>query len=131
MYYKLNFFIPMNIRITAPTIGLTPAISDYTEKHLETIKKFLADDPAAQCDVELAKTTNHHKHGDIFKAEIHIVAKGENIYASVEREDLYAAIDEVRDEVVRKLKSGKDKRRSLVRRGGAQVKDFIKGFWKK
>ncbi len=119
----------MNINIKTTTISLTPAISEYVEKRLRSIESFLQDDPTAQCDVELAKTTNHHKHGDIFKAEVHIVAKDTNIYASVEKEDLYAAIDVVKDEVVRKLKSSKDKRQSLVRRGGAQVKNILKGFW--
>ncbi len=118
----------MKINIKTTTISLTPAISDYVEKHVETIKKFLQDDPTAQCDIELAKTTNHHKHGDIFKAEIHIVAKDQNIYSSVEKEDLYMAIDEARDEVVRKLKSEKDKKRSLSREGGAEVKNIIKGL---
>lgn len=120
----------MHINIKTTTISLTPGIHDYVEKHLDSIKKFLDNDPTAQCDLELGKVSNHHKQGDIFKAEIHIVAKDQNIYSSVEREDLYRAIDEVRDEVVRKLKSTKDKRQSLLRRGGAQIKNFIKGFRK-
>ena len=119
----------MNINIKTSTITLTEAISDYVEKRMAPIKKFLEDDTTAQCDLELAKTTNHHKHGDIFKAEIHIVGKDKNIYASVEKEDLYVAIDLVKDEVLRKLKSSKDKSQSLLRRGGAQVKNIIKGFW--
>ncbi len=119
----------MNINIKTTTISLTPAISEYVDKHLDVIKRFLQDDSTAVCDLELAKTTNHHRHGDIFKADIHIVAKDQNIYASAEKEDLYAAIDVLKDEVSRKLKSSKDKRHSLVRRGGAQMKNFIKGFW--
>lgn len=119
----------MNINIKTTTISLTPAISEYVEKRLRSIENFLQNDTTAQCDIELAKTTNHHKQGDIFKAEVHIIAKDINIYASVEKEDLYAAIDIVKDEVVRKIKSSKDKKQSLVRRGGAQVKNILKGFW--
>ena len=119
----------MNINIKATTIGLTPAISEYVDKHLGIIKKFLQDDSTVQFDLELAKTTNHHKQGDIFKAEIHIVAKDKNIFVSVEKEDLYAAIDIARDEVMQKLKSSKDKKQSMMRRGGAQVKNILKGLW--
>ena len=86
----------MNINIKTTTISLTPAISEYVEKRLRSIEAFLQDDTTAQCDIELARTTNHHKQGDVFKAEVHIVAKDINIYASVEKEDLYAAIDIVR-----------------------------------
>lgn len=121
----------MNINIKTTTISLTEAISDYVEKRLRPIESFLAGDTTAQCDIELAKTSNHHKQGDIFKAEVHIIGLNTNIYASVEKEDLYAAIDIVKDEVMRKLISGKDKRRSLIRRGGARVKDMLKGFWPK
>lgn len=118
----------MNINIKTTTISMTPAISDYIDKHLSSVKKFLDSDPTAKCDLEIAKTSNHHKHGDIFKAEIHIVAKDQNIYVNVEKDDLYTAIDILRDEVLRKLKSEKDKKRSLVKKGGAMVKDFIRGL---
>ncbi len=119
----------MNINIKTTTISMTPAISEYVEKHLDAVKRFTQDDPTAKCDLELAKTTNHHKHGDIFKAEIHIIAKGQNIYASVEKEDLYMAIDVLKDEVLRQLKTSKDKKQSMLRRGGAKVKNIIKGMW--
>lgn len=119
----------MNIKIKTTTITLTPAISEYVEKRMKITEKFLQDDTTAQCDIELAKTSNHHKHGDIFKAEVHIVAKDKNIYASVEKEDLYSAVDAVKDEVLREIKNSKEKRQSFIRRGGARVKNIIKGFW--
>ncbi len=119
----------MNVNIKTTSLGLTPAISEYVEKRLSTIDKFFESDTTAQCDIELAKTTNHHKQGDIFRAEVHIIAKGMNTYASAEKEDLYAAIDEVRDEVLRLVKSSNEKKRSLVRRGGARIKDIIRGLW--
>ena len=119
----------MNINIKTTTITLTPSISEYVDKRIGLIEKFLQDDSSVQCDVELAKTTSHHRQGDIFKAEVHIVGKDKNIYVSAEKEDLYAAIDAVKDEVLREIKSSNSKRRSLIRRGGAQIKNIIKGLW--
>lgn len=119
----------MNINIKTTNVTLTSAISDYVEKRLKKISKLLNHDASAQCDVELAKTSEHHQKGDIFKAEIHIVGIGKNIYASSDNIDLYSAIDSVRDEILRELKSNKEKRISFVRRGGAQVKAMIKGLW--
>ncbi|MDE1941022.1 MAG: HPF/RaiA family ribosome-associated protein, partial [Patescibacteria group bacterium] len=107
----------------------TPAISDYANKRLEKIAVLLDSDPAAQCDIELGKTTDHHKKGNIFRAEIHVVGAGKNYYASSEQNDLYAAIDIVRDEIIRELTAGKAKRVSLLRRSGARVKNMIKGLW--
>jgi ribosomal subunit interface protein len=120
----------MNIHIKTTNITLTDAISDYVNKRLEKIEKLTSDDPSAQCDVELGRTTAHHNKGEVFKAEIHLVgAAGLNIYTSVEREDLYVAVDEVRDAVLREFTSTRKKNTSRVRRGGARIKEMMKGMW--
>jgi putative sigma-54 modulation protein len=119
----------MNINIKTTAITLTPAISEYTNKRLDKIQSLLANDPSAICDIELAKTTGHHNKGEIFRAEIHIVGAGKNVYASTEESDLYAAIDIVRDQVISELTSEKGKRLKILRRGGAKVKNIIRGLW--
>ena len=119
----------MNINIKATNISLTPSISEYTGKRFEKIAKLLKSDQSTQCDIELARTTEHHNKGDIFRAEIHIVGKGKNLYASSDQADLYVAIDMVRDEILRELKSKKEKRQSFIRRGGANLKAMVKGLW--
>ncbi|MFA6601879.1 MAG: ribosome-associated translation inhibitor RaiA [Candidatus Paceibacterota bacterium] len=119
----------MNINIKTTNITLTPAISDYTHKRLEKLATLLSNDPSVKCDVELAKTTSHHHKGEIFRAEIHVVGPGRNAYVSSEQEDLYAAIDIVKDLIVSELGTDKRKRISFLRRGGAKVKGMIKGLW--
>jgi ribosomal subunit interface protein len=120
----------MNIHIKTTKITLTDAISEYVNKRLDKIEKLTSDDPSAQCDVELGRTTAHHHKGDVFKAEIHLVgANGLNIYTSIEGEDLYAAVDQVRDAVVRDFTSTRKKQSSRIRRGGARIKQMMKGLW--
>lgn len=119
----------MNIHIKTTNITLTDAISEYANKRLEKIANLIENDSSAQCDVELGRTTAHHNKGDIFKCEIHLVGSGINIYNSAEKEDLYVAIDEVQDDVMRELKAGKKKYTSRIRRGGAKVKAMMKGMW--
>ncbi|MEN9524304.1 MAG: hypothetical protein RL536_373, partial [Candidatus Parcubacteria bacterium] len=58
-----------------------------------------------------------------------LVGSGLNIYNSVDKEDLYVAIDEVQDVVLRELKSGRKKQTSRIRRGGAKIKAMMKGMW--
>lgn|ERR1035437_8954324 len=121
----------MNIQIkTTGGLTLTPAITEYVDKRIAGFEKFLAGDSTAQTTIELSKLTNHHKHGDIFSAEVHLVAKDRDLFASSEQIDLYAAIDGVRDEILRELSSAKEKRLSMLRRGGARVKNIVKGIWK-
>ncbi len=121
----------MNIQIkTKGGLALTPAITEYVHKRVASFEKFLSGDTTAQAAIELGKSTNHHKHGDIFSAEVHLVAKGRDLFAGAEKEDLYAAIDAIKDEVLRELSSAKEKRLSTLRRGGAKVKNIIKGIWR-
>lgn len=121
----------MNINIKATGIELTDAIRDYVDKRLEAVVKLLQDDSASMVNVEVGKTTQHHRHGDIFKADIHITGSHRDLYVSSERSDLYAAIDEVRDEAIRRITTSKAKRLSLVRRGGKRVKDIVRGIFRR
>lgn len=121
----------MNIRIKTTNFPLTPSIQEYVDKKFEPLSIFLGDESeVAICDVEVGRTTNHHKSGDIYRAEIHITARDTNIYASSQKEDLYSAIDTVKDEAYSKLKTSKDKKVSKVKRGGAKIKNIIKGIFK-
>lgn len=120
----------MNINIKTTNFSLTDSINDYVSKRLDKISRMVADDPSAKCDVELGRTTAHHNKGDVFRAEIHVVgASGLNVYAALEREDLYAAVDEVRDAIIRDLTSSRKKQMSRIRRGGARIKEMMKGLW--
>jgi len=118
----------MNIRTKATNITLSPTINEYVDKHLRKLSKLVGSNPAIQCSVELSRTTDHHQKGDVFRAEFHVVGAGLDAYASSEGEDLYRAIDEVGAEILHELKNRKDKRMSLVRRGGAQIKAIVKGI---
>ena len=92
----------MNIQIKNTNLELTQAISDYLYKKLSDLENLVSHhDKDALCRVEIGKTTKHHKSGDVFRAEINLRMKGENVYVVSEREDLYAAIDEVKDESIK------------------------------
>ena len=78
--------------------------------------------------VEVGKSTKHHKAGNIFRAEVHITGPGLDFYAVAEEADLYAAIDIVKDEIVRTATQLKDKRKTLARRGAEMIKNMMKGI---
>lgn len=123
----------MRKNIKATNIELTSAIEDYIEKRFKVFDKFITGPVSnAFCEVEVGKTTHHHKSGNVFRAEVNLHVPGNDFYAFSERDDLYAAIDEVKDEILRKLKSSKEKRTTLIRRGALKVKNLLKGldFWR-
>lgn len=116
----------MKTNIKATGIFLTPAISEYINKKVLMLQKFFSQEKEVLVSVEVGKTTKHHKSGDFFRAEIKIVAAGEDYYAVVEKDDLYAAIDEVKDEIVRELTSKRKKALRLFRRGSAKIKNLLR-----
>ncbi|MBX4189086.1 ribosome-associated translation inhibitor RaiA [Candidatus Parcubacteria bacterium] len=117
----------MNINTKATGIELTPAISAYIDKRLQGVEKYL-NNKAAYMQVEVGRSTGHHKQGEVFRAEVRIAGDGADYYAVKEAEDLYAAIDMVKDEVVQEIKKAKGKKRELLRRGQRAIKDMVKGF---
>lgn len=120
-----------NVRATG--IELTPATRDYIDKKIEALRKFVEeDDTSASIDVEIGKTTEHHKLGNVFRAEFNFMHGGKMFRAAAEEEDLHAAIDIVKDELAEQLRSDKERKRTLWRRGASIVKELTRGFrWKK
>lgn len=120
----------MQINIKGTNIELTDSLRDYLDKKLEGLEEFTdSNKEEAIAQVELAKTTNHHRSGDIFRAELNIRVHGKQLRAVSETEDLHSSIDKVKDEIFREVKKHKDKRRSLIRRGGHRVKNMMRGIF--
>ncbi len=117
----------MIINKKATNISFTPAISEYIEKKINTLEKFFGGGEVL-VNIEVGRTTKHHKSGDVFRAEIHINTRGEEYYAVAEKDDLYAAIDEVKDEIIHELTSRRKKAMRLFRRGGAKIKNLLKAI---
>lgn len=119
----------MKINIKATNLELTPAIQDYAEKKIQSLEKFFrSNSNTVFAAIELGITSHHHKSGDIFRAELNLsdTATGEHHYAEAEKDDLYAAIDEMKDKAERECVSLKDKKLSLVKRGASRIKKMLR-----
>ena len=121
----------MNINIKATNIESTEALNDYVVSRLDKLEKF-GKGQEVTGHVEIGKTTNHHKQGeDVFKAEFDMRVGGERFFAIAEAPDLYAAIDEAKEEIVRRVSHAKDRKQTLFRRGATSVKKMVKGISKR
>jgi ribosomal subunit interface protein len=119
----------MNTHIKTTGVTLTPAISDHINRHVSKIENLFNKDGSTKCDIEIGRTTAHHNKGNIFQAEVHIVGHRLDVFAKAEREDLLLAIDEVFADAVYGMTSRRKKMIGLARRGGAKVKDMVRGLW--
>ncbi len=117
----------MNINIKGTNMELTSAISEYVNDRLSKIEKY-SKQGALSGHVEIGKTTNHHKQGEVYKAEFDININGEKFFVVSEKDDLYSAIDDAKEEIVRKITHTKDRKQTLYKRGAASVKKMLKGI---
>jgi ribosomal subunit interface protein len=123
----------MNINIKAHNIELTDPIRTYALNQVKGLETLLGEDAAGSLvgQIELGKDGNHHKTGDVFKAEFKISAGKHTFFATSQKDSLYAAIDKAGNDIVNDAKKTKGRERSLIRRGGSKVKSFVKNFFKR
>jgi ribosomal subunit interface protein len=117
----------MRKTIKATHFELTPAISDYLEKKIiSPIEKLMGKDDSAIVDIEVGRTTAHHKHGDVFRTEVSVHGKKMSLRAEKSHVDLYGSVELVRDEIIREIENSIKKNRSIVRRGSAKIKSLFR-----
>ena len=129
----------IKINIKATNVDLTDEIHDYVVKKVtnlgKLLQKFQDDGAEVLVHFEVAKTTNHHQSGEkLFRADCNIAINGiGDFYAHQEEQDLFAAIDAVKDKLFREIRSNKNKKFDLYKRGALKLKNFLKGLvpWKK
>ena len=125
----------MKINLQGKNIELTEAIKDYVSKRVTNLEKLLVnlekEKGEARVSFEVVKTPNHHKTGQIFHASCMINIDGKNFYAETDHEDLYSAIDEVKEILFNDIQKNKDRRQTLFKRGAMSVKKMLKGLSKR
>lgn len=100
----------MQIKIKATQIELTDSIKDYTQEKMDMLDKYLGSIQAINCDVEVAKESNHHNKGEVFRAEINLQLPGELLRVEKTAEDLYKAIEKVKEHMTRSIRRYKEKK---------------------
>lgn len=125
----------MKINLQGKNLELTLAIEDYVLRKVTNLEKLLSRIDTEKGEVmvhfEVEKTTNHHKAGEIFHASCKIVIEGKKFYAENDNEDLYSAIDAVKEILFNEIDKNKDRRQTLFHRGARSVKKMLKGLSKR
>ncbi len=117
----------MNIIFKSKDLEITESIRVYVEKKLATLETFLKNfnQELVKAEVEVGRTTRHHRSGDVFRAEINLSINGKMFRAESEQDDLLAAIDEVRDDLEQEIRKFKTKRDTIFVRGARSIKKTL------
>lgn len=120
----------MRLILKATGIEHTNAIDAYVGNKLRDLEKVL--DPKEKSSiarVEIGKETKHHKTGiDVYKAELTMrTGKKDFRVTATDEADLYAAIDAMKDQIVRDIKDHRERVRQQQKDGDRKVKKVLKG----
>ncbi len=115
------------ITLKATNIELTDEMETYVNKRVQSLDKYLSSGELVH--VEVGKNTNHHKNGDVFRAEVRLTYQSKHLYAVSEKGDLFSAIDEAKDDMVGLITSRKERVKAEFRRGAQKVKNLMKFPW--
>jgi len=119
----------MRVIIKQKNLSLTPSIRSYIDSKLvRPVKKILkrvAREDLPILEIEIARTTMHHRKGLIFYAEANLSAGKSLIRVEAADIDIHAAIDALKDELVRRLTARKDKETTIERKRARSAKQTL------
>ena len=112
----------MIITIQFSNIEPTDAIREYTEEKLQTLTKFFEN--IQKMDVDLGAREQHHKKGKRYYAEVNVHIPGNVVRVAKDTEELYKAIDKVKDHLKVELQKIKEKMRRQDRKVIRNQKEY-------
>ena len=109
----------MKIDIKYTQFQMTEDIDDYARKHIGSVARLLKSFEVLReitVFVEIARSTKHHRHGDVFYAEVTFDLDGKTVRAEATESDIRLAIDSVKEKIKKEVRRYKDKLITAQRR---------------
>jgi putative sigma-54 modulation protein len=113
----------MKIIIESGGMELTESVRTYADRKFRTLEKFVSrfeKGGEIELHVEILKTTQHHRKGDIYQANANIRLPGKMLNVGEKAADVHTAIDLAKD--VLKMEIEKYKARIIEPKRGASKK---------
>ncbi len=100
-------------------------MQDLMEHKLHTLEKYLGEETDINCEVEFERVTAH-KSGNVHRVETNLYKGGKMYRAEATEDSFEKAIDEVRNELDKRLRRDNKKRGALMRKGGQILKRMMR-----
>ncbi len=108
----VGYNVTMKINIKSVRVNLSPAFKEYVRKKINALGRFLKrfdKNDSVTAEVEIGRTTEHHRHGEIYHASVDIDLPGKKIRAEEEHSDLLAAVEIAKDKAKQDIQKHKEK----------------------
>lgn len=114
----------MRVSLKGTNIALLESTREYVDKKIVRVveKLFIRESEVIALDIEVGKTTKHHRAGKIFRAEANLSVGKTLLRAEALGETLNEAIDLVENELKQEIKKFKEKRRTMLLKGARKLK---------
>ncbi len=116
----------MKIILRQKGLEVTPSLRKYIDEKLVAPTKKLFDgaalDDRPALDIEISRTTKHHRKGLVYYAEANVTVGKTVLHVEVTAEDIRAACDMLKDELEATIKKFKGKADAKFRRGARRAK---------
>lgn len=112
----------MIVTIHGTGIELTDALKGYALKKVAALEKFFSG--VTKVEIDMGLRTSHHQKGKVYFAEVNMHVPGGLIRVEKDAEDLYKAIDKVKDHLKVELESANEKRRSKDKKTLRKNKEY-------
>jgi len=92
----------MQIIIKSKNLDLTPSIKEYVEMKIGSLDHLLERFEAnseIKIEIEIARTTKHHKQGDVFYAEANLHLPKKILRSEHYDSDIRIAVDEIKNKL--------------------------------
>lgn len=114
----------MQISLKGTNIQILESTAEYVDNKLvKTVEKFIGNDgEVISLNIEVERTTKHHRKGKIFRAEANLALGKKTLYSEAFGETLNEAIDLLEEELEREIKHFKGRSRSLMLKSARKLR---------
>ncbi len=101
-------------------------LQDIVTSKFQSLEHFIGSETDVTIDVEFEKEADQQS-GKVFRVECNWKLHGELFRADASELNFEAAIDEVQAELDKELRRANDKRHTLIKKGGREIKEMMRG----
>jgi len=117
----------MQIQFKTPGHELPPEVVAHIESRVESFSRFTgAASESAVADVHIERIAEHPQQGKIWRVKLGVTSNGKTMHTEQVGETITEAFDLAKDEMILRLTDLKDKKRTLLRRGGSKIKSWLR-----
>lgn len=99
----------------------------HIESRVETFSRFVGGaSESATTEVHIERLAEHPQQGKVWRVKLGVTTNGKTMHTEQDGETIAEAFDLAKDEMDTRLKGLKDKKRTLLRRGGSTIKSWLR-----